>query len=348
MIKLRGSKPDKAAQCVETIRVLLACMKRFSHNLREVDNQRFVESVEEVQRQVSQPKWSDSGFGKSVQICKAATLIQARREQEYLNERDQEFRKMILGLTRQLHEVLGGGKAFEDKVEGFAGQLDELCKIDDLRKLRQELGTQVSAIREEVENRRSVDYSEIEELQKEIKRLNANLRHAVDESMTDALTGVSNRKSLDSFLAKLVERGDLGEAQFCLLLWDVDSFKKFNDTYGHQAGDSVLKALAKQCVKMTRQEDLVARYGGEEFAIVLNGVTKKLAMKRGRQIVRAIANIDLLLTVDSQVKRVQTSISMGVSEYRGGDTPQSLIERADKALYRAKANGKNRAEMERV
>ena len=83
-----------------------------------------------------------------------------------------------------------------------------------------------------------------------------------------------------------------------------------------------------------------------EFVIILNGVSRSLALKRGRQMVRSIAGIDLLLTVSGQVNRVRSTVSMGVAQYRPGDTKDTIIERADKALYRAKRGGKNRAELE--
>lgn len=346
MLTLRGQAPDKISSCIETIRILLFCLKRFSFELREVNNERFVEVIDNLQRELSSEPWNAGAYNKAVHACKAMSLLQSKREQEYLAERDQEFRKIVLTLTNQLRGLVSGATQFEDQVEHYADKLDELSNLEDIRKIREQLSDQVSSIRQEVARQRSRKEVDVEAMKAEIQRLNFDLREAIDKSLTDPLTGVANRDGLDTFLGKLVERGVLEDGQFAVLMWDVDNFKRLNDTYGHKAGDAVLKALSKQCVKMTRNTDMVARYGGEEFVIVLNGVSRSLALKRGRQIVRSIAGIDLLLTVSGQVNRVRTTVSMGVAQFRPGDTKEALIERADQALYRAKRSGKNRAELE--
>lgn len=346
MLTLRGQSPDKTQSCIETIRILLCCLKRFSYELKEVNNDRFVQTIDALQQELCSEPWNAKRYIKTVQACKAMSLLQAKREQEYLTERDQEFRKIVLGLTNQLRGLVSGTTQFEDQVESYADKLDELAKLEDLRKLRQQLSEQVTSIRKEVADQRSRKEVDVEAMKAEIQRLNFDLRQAIDKSLTDPLTGVANREALDSFLTKLIDRGVLEDTQFAVLIWDIDNFKKLNDTYGHKAGDAVLKALSKQCVKMTRNTDMVARYGGEEFVIVLNGVTRNLALKRGRQIVRSIAGIDLLLTISGQVNRVRATVSMGVAQYRPGDTKDTIVERADQALYRAKRGGKNRAELE--
>lgn len=347
MLKLRGQAPDKITSCIETIRILLCCVKRFSHDLKEVDNERFVQTIDSLQKELCSEPWNLKRFNKGVQACKAMSLLQARREQEYLAERDQEFRKIVLGFTSQLRGLVSGATHFEDQVESYADKLDELSKLEDIRKLQLELASQVTSLRDEVARQRTQKEVDVEAMKQEIQRLNFDLRQAIDRSLTDPLTGISNREAMDLFLSKLVERGILDGSEFAILMWDVDNFKRLNDSYGHKAGDAVLKALTKQCVKMTRNTDMVARYGGEEFVIILNGVSRTLALKRGRQMVRSIAGIDLLLTASGQVHRVRTTVSMGVAQFRSGDTKESLLERADQALYRAKRAGKNRAEMER-
>ena len=346
MLTLKGQVPDRNASCIETIRILLCCLKRFSHDLKEVSNDRFVETIDLLQQELCKEPWDPKRYNKTVQACKAMSLLQSRKEQEYLVERDQEFRKIVLGLTEQLRGLLDGSGRFEDQVESYADKLDEMCKLEDIRKIREELSQQVTSIRKEVASQRQNKDVDVEAMKAEIQKLNFDLRQAIDKSRTDPLTGVANREAMDDFLVKLVERGVLEENQFAILMWDVDNFKKLNDSYGHKAGDAVLKALSRQCVKMTRNTDMVARFGGEEFVIILNGVSRSLALKRGRQLVRSIAGIDLLLTVSGQVKRVRTTISMGVAQFRPGDTRDSIIERADQALYRAKRSGKNRVELE--
>lgn len=346
MLTMKGPSPDRAQTCIETIRILLCCLKRFSHDLKEVNNERFIEKIDALQRELCCDPWNAKNYLKSVQACKAMSLLQSKKEQEYLSERDEEFRKIITVLTNQLRELVQFSTAFENSMESHADRLDEITKLEDLRKIRERLTQQVSSMREDVAKQREEKSVDVEALKAEIQKLNFDLRQAVDKSLTDPLTGLANREAMDTFLQKLVDQGTLEQASFAVLMLDVDNFKKLNDTYGHKAGDAVLKALARQCTKTTRNTDMVARYGGEEFVIILNGVSRSLAYKRARQIVRSVAGIDLLLTVRGQVKRVRTTISMGVAQYRKGDTSHSLVERADNALYKAKRSGKNRAELE--
>ena len=129
------------------------------------------------------------------------------------------------------------------------------------------------------------------------------------------------------------------KTNFSLILIDIDFFKKFNDKYGHQAGDAVLKHVAKTLKSSVRSEDLVCRYGGEEMAIILNNVNKEIAIKTAQKICDAIASRNYELTPEITVN---ITISLGVASYPdNGKTPEELIEYADKGLYKAKENGRN-------
>ena len=90
MLTLRGQSPDKISSCIETIRILLCCLKRFSYDLKEVDNERFVQTIDVLQQELCADPWNAKRYTKTVQACKAMSLLQAKREQEYLSERDQE------------------------------------------------------------------------------------------------------------------------------------------------------------------------------------------------------------------------------------------------------------------
>ena len=348
MFNLRDRRPhpDREQALLEISRVLILCLKRFSLGLDDVDNKAFLESIDSLHSTICDLTAAPRSLSRRLQTAKTLTILQSRREHEYFFGREKEFRELIDTISKDFQELLGESKAFDGQVERVADELDNVARLDDLRKIKCVLKSQVSTIRKEIEQRREKDKKAVNKLNQEIAKLNLDLRQARDESLTDPLTKASNRKALDQHLKALHERHLLGGPPFAILMWDVDDFKKINDTFGHQAGDSVLKTLVKHSYKMTRKEDMVARYGGEEFVVVLDGVTQKLAFRRGKQMVKSIAGMDLLFTVAGAVRRLRPTVSMGVGTVRKEDSVEQLLERVDQALYRAKRAGKNRAELE--
>jgi diguanylate cyclase len=175
----------------------------------------------------------------------------------------------------------------------------------------------------------------------EITQLQQNLETVRNESLTDPLTTLANRKYFDEALAAtLAESTDTNEPM-SLMLTDIDHFKTFNDTYGHLTGDQVLRLVALTVKQNVKGQDIAARYGGEEFAVVLPRTTLREAITVGDQIRRAVMSKELMKRSSGEhLGRV--TISIGVAALRSGDTTHSLIERADGCLYAAKRNGRNR------
>jgi diguanylate cyclase (GGDEF)-like protein/PAS domain S-box-containing protein len=156
-------------------------------------------------------------------------------------------------------------------------------------------------------------------------------------AISDYLTGLFNRVKIDRELSEEIVRATRYGTPFCVILVDLDLFKKVNDTYGHQTGDAVLKQVAKILRKNSRSVDIPGRWGGEEFLIVTPAVRIDQAALFAERLRSTIENHPF-----QTVKR-QTA-SFGVAEYRKGDSIESLVGRVDEALYRAKANGRNRVE----
>ena len=164
------------------------------------------------------------------------------------------------------------------------------------------------------------------------------------ENVRDPLTGAFNRRFFDRQLENKLQSGQ----KISLIMMDVDHFKEFNDTYGHRNGDRLLIELVRTLstrLRLTRlngEKDFIARYGGEEFAIILSNVNDpNIAKNVAENLRQMVAN--LRFNVDDETK-VEKTISMGVAVSKDGDTPEDLVVRADKALYMAKDNGRNRVE----
>lgn len=175
----------------------------------------------------------------------------------------------------------------------------------------------------------------------QITTLQQRLDQARREAFTDALTGIGNRRCFDLALAEKCERAAQGEVELCLLLVDIDHFKRFNDSYGHRIGDQVLKIVGAKLKQMSREIDTPARYGGEEFALLLVNAPFDAALRRADQLREALAS-NYLRNVASGDVYGQITVSVGVSRFRANDTLDSFVGRADAALYRAKSDGRNR------
>jgi diguanylate cyclase len=175
----------------------------------------------------------------------------------------------------------------------------------------------------------------------EITTLQDRLERARREAFTDALTGIGNRRCFDLALIEHSERAVNGELELCLLLIDIDHFKKFNDSYGHRIGDQVLKVVGAQMKQLSRGTDLAARYGGEEFALLLVGAPIDIAMRRADQLREALASQYLRNKATGDLYG-QVTVSIGVAKFRMTDNVESFIGRADAALYEAKDTGRNR------
>lgn len=157
-------------------------------------------------------------------------------------------------------------------------------------------------------------------------------------AQTDALTGIPNRRQIEDVLEQEMERSRRYETPLSFIAFDLDDFKRLNDTYGHDAGDGVLVQLAELIQPHLRPSDRFGRWGGEEFVIVASSTPLRPAQRLANRLRSAIVAHEL-------GPERTLSASFGVSEFRPDDSATTLVKRADVALYRAKEHGKNRVEV---
>ncbi len=180
----------------------------------------------------------------------------------------------------------------------------------------------------------------LEAAREDIAALQRDLEDVRREALLDPLTKIFNRKAFDDGLVRATEAARDDNAPLCLLLLDIDYFKRFNDTWGHQTGDQVLRLVAMTLKSNIKGKDIAARYGGEEFAAILPETDLEGAIIVAENIRKAIQAKELLKRSTNE-KLGRVTASFGVALFRPDDTPSSIIDRADRCLYAAKHNGRN-------
>lgn len=223
---------------------------------------------------------------------------------------------------------------------------------DDLQQLREQvrsrlesIDTHVQQFREreaalanEMRERSEQMRSRIEQLEREAQHLHCQLKDEQRLAAIDALTGIANRLAYEKRIDEEIKRWERFAQPTCLAVWDVDHFKKINDSYGHRAGDRVLRTVAACLSSRIRSTDFIARYGGEEFVMLLSGTSLTDAQRLIEALRAAVAAIEFHF----RGTPVDVTMSIGLTALAPNDTAESAFDRADKALYRAKQAGRDR------
>ena len=235
---------------------------------------------------------------------------------EHTGESATEHSETLTGLSEQLRKTSEEFPAVGALLEGV---------ISVAKDMRSE--------NEQLESRLAASATEINTLQRNVESIQA-------EAMKDSLTGVANRSLFDKALQQQMAEARASGQPLALVLSDIDHFKKFNDQWGHQTGDQVLRLVAEVMNANVKGQDILARYGGEEFAIILPETSLKNAHMLADRIRGAVESRRLKKRRSSEDLGTIT-MSMGISLYQHSDTMESFIERADECLYAAKHAGRN-------
>jgi two-component system cell cycle response regulator len=173
------------------------------------------------------------------------------------------------------------------------------------------------------------------------ERLRDNVQLSIEMAITDALTGLFNRRYMETHLGTLIEQAASRGKPLAALVLDIDYFKSVNDNYGHDAGDDVLRDFALRIKRSIRGIDLACRYGGEEFVVIMPETDMAVAAMVAERLRRRIAAEPF--AIDRGSRTIPVTISVGIAALRGrDDNAAAVLKRADQALYRAKRDGRNR------
>ncbi len=244
-------------------------------------------------------------------------------------------------------------EAVRDHVQGIQSSMLE---ASDLKELKHNIQARLATIRDKVkifreesdERHQRMEQAmenlagKVTRIESESEKLRSSLEQQRNKAMRDTLTGVNNRLAYEEFLEHEYSRWKRNHHALTLIVWDIDNFKMVNDRFGHQAGDKALRLVAQILKRRLRDSDYLARYGGEEFVSLLPDSNIQDALKLAEKLREIIASSEF----HYHDERVNLTISCGLAQFHKDDTPHTVFQRADAALYEAKANGRNRCETE--
>lgn len=261
------------------------------------------------------------------------------KDEEALEAMRLELRRIVAEIQGEFQNSSGNLSNYADKLKRFAGILDVSAPP----------ATMSNEVRNVIEDTRTMEKyqhqldSQISSVLDEVVSLRKELEQVKEESRIDALTGISNRKAFDAALERVFEEAREEQTPFSILLADIDHFKKFNDTYGHLIGDKVLRFVGATLKRSVKGRDFAARFGGEEFAVILPQTELTGAGVLAEQIRKAISAGDLK-DRKSEESYGKITVSIGIAQFYPGNLPNDLLQRADRALYLAKTQGRDRVE----
>jgi diguanylate cyclase len=245
--------------------------------------------------------------------------------------------QVMTSMLGKLEAVGRDTASYQNALSAASGALDSDGRTpDDLRKLVSGL---LAATRE-MEGRTKSLENELQRSTDQVRELRTKLDSVRKESLTDPLTNIANRKAFDDAVRQAIAQREENGEPVSLLLCDIDHFKKFNDSWGHQTGDQVLRLVASCLSENVKGRDTAARYGGEEFAVLLRGTGVEAATRVAEQIRLTVETKKLVKKSTGDVLGTIT-ISIGVAEFGEGEAVEAVVRRADACLYGAKKNGRN-------
>ncbi len=354
------AKDQTVHQATDTVReVLIRLLECLSLPEELIDR------VQDIRTGIEAIRDGESWDGILEQIADLIQVIRTRTQQEkqgieeflvQLGERFQEVNRQLQGSEKYYDDVRQAGEQLDSDVKaGITGIGDSVRDATDFAQLKLDVQTHVDAVLEHMSRHREVEkkrYQEakaqvssmgdrLHDLESETEELRSRIKQERNQAKVDPLTGIPNRLAYEERLEQEVARWKRFATPLVLVMWDIDLFKRVNDSFGHRAGDKVLRTIARTLEAGIRETDFVARYGGEEFVQLMTGSSLEECLPVADKLREVIKNTGFHF----RDQAIIITASCGLAEFRDGDSVEQWFERADKALYRAKQEGRNRCEL---
>jgi diguanylate cyclase len=314
---------------------LLTLLRDFVTVVELSDQSGLLEAIESCRVALTQAAdWSD--ISAAVEACNnACRIVLAELDRQRL-EQHEEIATLVDMVREALAIVAGDGQTFNRQLGSSMKRFEALVQINDVKQLKAQLVTEIGALRTIAEERQKNWEETCVRFTQQVDSLERQLSATKHEASLDALTRISNRGAFDRACREWITAGG---KDFVLGMIDIDHFKKINDAHGHGMGDRAIVAVAQALKSSVRiGDDVVARIGGDEFAVLISGLNLRQGEGRLRMLNTSLAGVSF----STSGPALKVTLSCGVAEYSAGDTAESLLERADSALYEAKRLGRNR------
>lgn len=289
----------------------------------------------------------DATLGTDGVLSEAATRALYR---EHIARFDEESaRKFGTGIQRVMGQISASASDAGNHAEKFGATLENFAINVSQAPTSQDAQGALHSVLEGTRQMQGamVDLKErLEESRAEIDVLRREISRAREEALADGLTGLANRRAFDRALSDCMARNAEDLPGPCLVIADIDHFKRVNDTYGHLFGDKVIRAVAQVLKAQAGGRDTVARYGGEEFGIILPDTSLEAARKLA-ECIRATIERSRIKRTDNEATLAAVTLSLGVAARRSGESISDLVRRADEALYASKNRGRNQVTVAR-
>lgn len=337
---MNGEYPESINEAAQIARAALPLAGKFALPVNPVNYAVLYEYVagknQELKASLDQLRASSDGISDDQMFSQYKTFV-LDTDEEMLKEVRQALVSVMASTRESLNKVDGESQTYQENLSAAADKLqgsgDLSITADVIAQLIDET-VRMQATSQRLQDELAKTNEDLSKLRMEFKRV----RH---ESMVDSLTGIQNRRAFDQSLAECCEQAKSNSEPMCLLLVDIDHFKKVNDSFGHIVGDAVLKRVSEAINDTVRGGDILARYGGEEFVVVLPNTSMEGAERVADNICNRVRNQSMDKTLDGQsIGRV--TISVGVALFHASESQEEFVVRADTALYRAKESGRNR------
>jgi len=339
-------KPDEFDRALDTVGVVLRVYGEFAFDTDRATALDVQASCSDLWRELSlgAPKLPNANGSVRPQRRDFSKVhrffdTQRRQEQEFVVKGFGNLRQTVQQFAQCLTAAVAEDRGADALIESQLTRLVVAVAGNDLEAVRHESTKVVSLVQSAIDRRRTREKEQLVRLGAQVQALRSELDAVRTQATLDALTQLFNRAAFDEEIDKVATLGLLLGSEPCLVMVDVDHFKAINDQHGHPIGDEVLRCVSDNLVRhFLRKEDFVCRFGGEEFAIVIRDSTAEKVQAR---IERARATL-ASAPVKTAAGPIAVTYSAGLTPLIPGEPPSQWVERADRALYAAKHEGRNR------
>ena len=275
------------------------------------------------------------------QVAEIDRTIQAQLQEwgqgaaRYTRERAAEVKELLLSMARTAESVGSRDRRYSSQMGLVTARLERIATLDDVALIRGSVEKGVAELKSSLERMTAEGHAAVEQLRKQVRAYQEKLEDAEEQASRDGLTGLRNRKCVESMIENRVSQG----TAFCVGMLDIDSFKKVNDVHGHLAGDELLKMFAAELRSACRSNDVIGRWGGDEFLLIFDCDLHEATVRLSR-LCKWVCGDYMVRGKDGALK-LHVDASVGLADHRKGEPKNALLARADAAMYEQKANKKS-------